>query len=360
MRRAMDDEAGRVVHVVGTLSDEVCRFIGPATEAVARSGREQTVAVIDQARYRHHLPRLHASAEVVLAPRDHNPFKQWAAFHQACCTALAQGPLHAVHLHGLLPALVGAQALRAQRASQVPVYFSPHGSMVLARLAGTARVLRALLNVARGAAIVNAPQESRQFEDWPASELVETPVADAFFGVTRREARHPLVIAGGRAHDARNAEPVAQLAVLLSGSDLRIGFNWIGAVSDGLRVKLNAAGIGVFEVQDEPECAARMAPGWLYVAPAPSRGFALSLAEAMAAGLPCVVLDCPAHRQLVLEGETGFLCANVREMLARVAELIDDAALRERVGLAARVAARTRFGLAEFDSKLLAAYAIQS
>jgi len=54
--------------------------------------------------------------------------------------------------------------------------------------------------------------------------------------VPPHKARHPLVITGGRTHGARNAELLAQFAVLLSGEDLRIGFNWISTVDEVSRV----------------------------------------------------------------------------------------------------------------------------
>jgi len=362
MRRALEIEVpGKVVHVVGNLTDEVFSFLGPAAQAVARSGREQAVVMIDQSRYRHHLARLHESAELALVPSERNPFKQWTALHQACCTQFARGPLHAVHFHGLMPALVGAQAVRAVPAARsAPVFFSPHGSISLgSSLSGLGRLLRTVVGSARGSAIVNQPQESRQFEDWPSSELVESPVAELFFELVRKEARHPLIVTGGRSQGPRSAELLAQLAVLLSGTDLRISFNWIGNVDEISRVRLNAAGVSVFEVDGDAECAARLAPGWVYLAPDAARGFPLFLAEAMAAGLPCVVFDCGPHRELIQEGENGFLCTTERQMIERIAALIDDAALRQRLGRAAQAAAKARFGESQFGTKLLAAYALE-
>lgn len=354
-------QPGKVVHVVGRVTDEVFSFLGPATHALARSGREQAVVLIDELRYRHRVASLHESAELVMTPSLSNPLKQWAAMRQACRAALSSGPLHAVHLHGLLPALVGAQALRAVRAD-VPMFFSPHGSRTIGTLRSLGKLVlllvRPLLNTACSAAIVNVPQETGAFGHWRSAELVESPVGEVFFGVARNEARHPLIVTGGRTQSVRSAELVAQLAVLLSGDELRIGFNWIGTVDEVSRVRLNAAGVGVFDVTSDAECAARLAAGWIYLAPGSTRGFPLFLIEAMAAGLPCVAFDCVQHCEVIRDGESGYLCATEREMVERIAALIDDLALRERVGRAARDAARRRFSEAEFGVKLLAAYAL--
>ena len=361
---ALDDtspEPGRVVHVVGRVTDEVFSFLGPATHALGRTGRDQVVVMIDDAHHRHHVAGLHESAELVMAPRLLNPIRQWRAMRDACHAAMGAAPLHAVHLHGFLPGLVGAQAVRAIGAN-VPLFFSPHGSRAIGALRGLSRLgsslTRALLRSARSAAIVNVPRETQAFAHWESAELVESPVGEVFFAAVRNEARHPLIVTGGRAQGVRSAELLAQLAVLLSGEDLRIGFNWIGTVDEVSRVRLKAAGVGVFDIATDAECARRLAAGWVYLAPGETRGFPLFLVEAMAAGVPCVAFDCVQHREVIREGETGYLCQSTHDMIARIAMLIDDPALRLRVGAAAKADAALRFGETEFGVKLLAAYAL--
>jgi glycosyltransferase involved in cell wall biosynthesis len=63
-------------------------------------------------------------------------------------------------------------------------------------------------------------------------------------------------------------------------------------------------------------------------------GLSNTTMEAMMAGLPCVVTDVGGNRELVQDGETGFVCAGGRvpEMAMRVRELLDDPALRRRLG----------------------------
>ena len=347
---------GRVVHVVGRMTDEVASFLGPAAHTLARSGHRQSIVMIDDPAWRHTLVRLPDSAQLVSAPVQRNPLKQWAALRHACAAAIEEGQVHAVHLHGLMPGLVGARALRSAGVD-APLFFSPHGSRLLGSLSGVGRFLRALIGAARSKAIVNVAHESSAFEHWSSSELVESPVGDVFFEVPRNEARHPLIVTGGYSQSLRNTELFCQLAVLLSGEDLRISFNWIGEVDDISRARLNAAGVGVFKADGDAELAARLAAGWIYLAPAPARGFPLFLVEAMAAGLPCVALDCIHHREVIEDGKTGYLCTTEREMIERIALLIDDTPLRLQMGQAARATARGRFGESQFGIKLMAAYA---
>lgn len=354
--------AHNILHVVAVVTDEVFSFLGPATHALAASGGEQTVVMLDELRYRHHLPRLHESAELLLVGRRRNVIAQWHSVLQACIAALNAGTVDAVHLHGLLPCMVGALAVRATRA-QVNIFFSPHGSRSLGMLRrlGLSRpakwLMLPLLRPSRSAVIVSVANESRGFARWKSSEIVESPVSEAFFTVQASPARHPLIVTGGRTQSARGAELLAQLAVLLSGEDLRVSFNWLGTVDKLSRVRLHAAGVGVFDVASDLECAARLASGWIYVAPGGTRGFPLFLVEAMAVGLPCIAFDCPQHREVIDHGVTGYLCKSEREMIDIMATLIDDAALRTVVGRKARKAARERFSEVAFVSKLLAAYA---
>jgi glycosyltransferase involved in cell wall biosynthesis len=261
----------------------------------------------------------------------------------------------------LLPCLVGAWAVRSAGA-KVPIFYSPHGSKSLGRFrpigALALWLFGPVLRPSRHGAIVNVSHETLAFEKWKSVQLVESPVGEAFLTVPRNEARHPLIVTGGRVQSARSAELLAQLAVLLSGEDLRISFNWIGTVDPVSRVRLNAANVGVFDVTSDADCAARLGAGWIYVAPGGTRGFPLFLVEAMAAGLPCVVIDCAQHREVIRDGETGLLCTSERDMIGCIATLIDNPALRARLGNAARDEAKRRFGESRFSAKLLAAYAL--
>jgi glycosyltransferase involved in cell wall biosynthesis len=77
--------------------------------------------------------------------------------------------------------------------------------------------------------------------------------------------------------------------------------------------------------------------------------------EAMTAGVPVVATDIPGTRDLVVHGETGFLTAvGDRANLARFAnKLLDDPALRTRLGEAGRERIAANFGV----DRMVAAHA---
>jgi len=356
-------ETAKVVHVVGGVTDEVFSFLRPAISTLAHSGLRQTVVMIDDARYGHHMTNLCASAELVLTPTIRSPVNQWRALFQACLGSLASGPVHAVHLHGFLPCLLGAAAVRAARL-RAPVFYSPHGSRSLGSLRSIGSpalcLVRPLLRPLPSAAIVTVPREARAFARWASVAVVESPVSDVFLSTPRSEALHPLILTGGWVHNARCVEVFAQLAVLMSVEDLHISFNWIGTVDSASRQRLTAAHVSVLEAASDVECASRLAAGWVFVAPGGTRGFPVILAKAMAAGLPCVAADCPQFREVIRDGATGFLCRSEHEMIRRIATLIDTPELRARMGQAAHDDAKRRFCETRFSASLLEAYAMNT
>ena len=111
------------------------------------------------------------------------------------------------------------------------------------------------------------------------------------------------------------------------------------------------------------------APGWLADMPAllrsldilalPSRveGFGLVVAEASAAGVPCVRTASGGHGETTRDGETGFVIPvdDLDALLERLERLISDAALRRRLGIAARQYALNHFDLDRFVTALTAA-----
>ena len=65
----------------------------------------------------------------------------------------------------------------------------------------------------------------------------------------------------------------------------------------------------------------------------------------MAAGVVAVCQDIGYNRQLIRSGETGFLCTTPQQWRDTLEQLIGDAALRQRVAVAARADVEQRFSL---------------
>jgi glycosyltransferase involved in cell wall biosynthesis len=360
----LESGAPRVVHLAGRVSEEVFSFLGPTTAALASSGAEQTLVLIDDLRYRHLLPRFDHRVELVLIAPDRSITAQWRRALRTFRRVLASGPVSAVHLHGLRASAFGAVIVNLAEGN-APVFYSLRGwrTFGLAGMMASAmlRVFRrwSVQPPARAIAAGATQADALATRGHPQTvAVVETPVPPEFFAVPRNEARHPLLISGSPYPDPRSVELFARLAVLLGGTPLRIGFNWVGAVDPGSRMRLQAANVGVFESVADAARASRLASSWLFVAPGSTRRVPATLIEALAVGLPVVAIDAAHHRELVRDSETGFLCKTEEDLLDCIARLIDSPELRANIGQTARTEAAKRFSEEHFRDALLNAYAL--
>jgi hypothetical protein len=352
-----------VVHLVGHLNGAVFNFLGPATAALAEAGLDQFVVLIDDPRGAELKPHFHRQVRWVETACPRNPLQRWRMLATAFRDVVSREPLHAIHLHGLGPLLWGGSIARMAAGGTVPVYFSPHTApALLPRAAFDALIgplLKGILATERQRTIVNMLEEAHALHrsTHEPMHVVEGTVPPVFFATRRNEARHPLIVTGSRDDDPRSVGLFAQLAVLLSGNELRVSFNWIGRLGPASVARLKAANVGYFEATDDAEIASRLACGWLYLAPRNGPpGFPALLAGAMALGLPCAVIASPEHGDLIRDGETGVLCRNDNEVMRCIGRLIDDPQLRQLIGQAAKHEAERRFSPGRFRDSLFSAY----
>lgn len=345
-----------ILHVVGHVTDEVAGFFGPAVRALAASRRLQVIVLIDAAEYRHNTEQFGSYAKVIRVAEMSNPFKQWTEVLAALGKEFARLETGAVHAHGVVPFLMICWKLRTSSGTRCPVFYSPYGSGSFRLIDLPVKLTMLAARPHRSAAIVQAPHDVDAFEFRGPRDLVECPIGDVFFSTPRDESKTPLIIGSGRHGHLKGAELFTQLAVQLSGEELGLDFRWLGAAPVAAESKLHAAGVAVLPFTRDEECAAYMRSAWMHVTPWPTGGFPFFLAQAMASGVPCIAIDCRQHREMIENGRTGFLCSSETEMVARIAELIDDAALRRRIGSAGRHSAKERFDESNFQARLLTAY----
>lgn len=85
----------------------------------------------------------------------------------------------------------------------------------------------------------------------------------------------------------------------------------------------------------------------IFAMPSRAEGIPVALLEAMASGLPVIISDVGSVREAVTHGETGFLVEaepfDEAGFARHIRGLVKDAGLRERLGQAARQAAKSRF-----------------
>jgi glycosyltransferase involved in cell wall biosynthesis len=80
---------------------------------------------------------------------------------------------------------------------------------------------------------------------------------------------------------------------------------------------------------------------WLHVTASASEGWSLTVMEAALCGTPSAALSVGGLRESIVDGQTGLLAADPDGLLRNVRRLLEDDALRERLGTAALERART-------------------
>jgi glycosyltransferase involved in cell wall biosynthesis len=92
---------------------------------------------------------------------------------------------------------------------------------------------------------------------------------------------------------------------------------------------------------DEATKAELYARAWVNLTASQSEGWSLTVMEAALCGTPSAALAVGGLPESIVDGETGLLARDTRELAQGVRRLVEDAELRERLGAAAERRART-------------------
>jgi glycosyltransferase involved in cell wall biosynthesis len=138
------------------------------------------------------------------------------------------------------------------------------------------------------------------------------------------------------AHEVLKARPDAYF-VLIGG----------GSLEGELRARIRKLGIErhvilTGERGDVPDLLGALD---VFLLTSDREGLSNATMEAMAAGLPCVVTNAGGNRELVVHGETGFVCASgsVQELVQSLLRLLHDPGLRLKLGASGRHRMATEF-----------------
>jgi phosphatidyl-myo-inositol dimannoside synthase len=93
----------------------------------------------------------------------------------------------------------------------------------------------------------------------------------------------------------------------------------------------------------------------LFVMPSRSEGFGFTFLEAMAHGTPAIGGGMDAAREVIVDGETGYIVdpTSIDEIKSRITQLLADEALRMRMGQAAMDHVARTFSYEQFARQLL-------
>lgn len=347
-----------VLHVADVEDDEALEMLCRTTQVIAGVGMHQVLVVLTGNRGADLIWSAALAAEVrPLRCTGSSILGRLRALQSEFSRISLEKDLHAVHLHGLGPCLLGSQALKGT-AVRGRVLYSPHlacsASPWTSALLG--RLLQGHLDRLQGAAVTASLTEAQSLSKLlnRSAEVLPHPVGGAFFEATRQEDARPSVLAGG--FGASAVDLVTRLCVLMNGREPRVPIAWLGTAEGAAQAQLEAAGVQVLAVADDDEKAQSLSRASAFIHVSAGNRVPLAAAQAMAAGVPCLVSDTPSHRALIRHGETGFVCTSERDFVEKLVVLLRDRSERARIGQAARAEARRFFTARHFERALLRAY----
>jgi len=123
---------------------------------------------------------------------------------------------------------------------------------------------------------------------------------------------------------------------------------------------LRAVGVEVTGWLPQEQVRSRLATATAYVQTSRWEGLPLAVLQAMAVGLPCLVLDAVGNRDAVEHNRTGLIANDTDDLEMYLTMLLASAPMRARLGASARAQAAERFSLARFRANLLDLYGVQA
>ena len=157
---------------------------------------------------------------------------------------------------------------------------------------------------------------------------------------------------------------LAKAFVKAAATNPKVNLILLGGGSQGTRLRQILMNAGVLErVHFGGQIGQRDLPRWyhmadLYISPSHVDGSSVSLMEALASGLPCLVSDIPGNREWIEDGANGWLFrdGDVNDLVEKILYAIKNRRSFKKIGEAARRTAEQKADWEKNFGKLLQAY----
>lgn len=243
-------------------------------------------------------------------------------------------------------------------------FFSPHGLSFLQRAEGRLKntvflLIEKLLARIPVTFIACSPSEAEQVRSHLTRRVVVVNNAVDLATIPAAAGNDGIVRIGtvGRVALARNPELFASIAAALKADGVE--FIWIGGGDESGEAALKAAGVTLSGWVDRAEALKQLAMLDIYIQTSRWEGLPVAVIEAMAAGLPVVATNVVGNRDLVRNGENGWLANDRAEFIDRLQTLIASRTERDRLGGQARAFAQTHYSLDTMMTALDRAYGLK-
>jgi glycosyltransferase involved in cell wall biosynthesis len=161
---------------------------------------------------------------------------------------------------------------------------------------------------------------------------------------------------------------LAKAFVKVAATNPHVNLILLGGGAQGPKIRQILMKGGVLErVHFGGHVAQADLPRWyhmadLYISPSHVDGSSVSLMEALASGLPCLVSDIPGNKEWIVDGENGWLFrdGDVDDLAEKILYAMKNRKLFKKIGESARKTAEQKADWKKNFGKLLEAYDIIS
>ena len=353
----------RIVHIVESFGAGTLSMVSAIANRQAQSGHSVTVIhSLREETPANWRTLFDAHIEFIQLPmvRAIKPAADWRA-GQMLVRALKRIAPEIVHLHSSKAGALGRLVSVFYRGPRW--FFSPHGLSFLQRAEGRLKntvflLIEKLLARIPVTFIACSPSEAEQIRTHLTQRVVVVNNAVDLATIPAAPGNRDIVRIGtvGRVALARNPELFASIAGALRSTGVE--FVWIGGGDESGEAALKQAGVKLSGWVDRAEALKQLATLDIYIQTSRWEGLPVAVIEAMAAGLPVVATNVVGNRDLVRDGENGWLANDRDDFLARLAPLIENRAARQRLGEQARTFAQTHYSLETMMQDLDRAYGL--
>ena len=354
----------RIVHVVEAFGAGTLSMVSAMANRQTQAGHAVTVihSVRDEtpANWR---GLFDARIEFIQLPmiRAIKPLADWRAGRLLAAEIRRIAP-EVVHLHSSKAGALGRIVSLFVRGPRW--FFSPHGLSFLQRAEGRLKntvflLIEKILARIPVTFIACSPSEAEQIRAHLTRRVVVVNNAVDLAAIPAAPGNDGIVRIGtvGRVALARNPELFASIASALKTEGVE--FVWIGGGDESGETALKNAGVKVSGWIDRSEALRQLATLDIYIQTSRWEGLPVAVIEAMAAGLPVVATNVVGNRDLVVNGENGWLAEDSDDFLARLAPLIEARAERQRLGEKAKAFAHAHYSLDTMMAELNQVYGLK-
>jgi len=277
--------------------------------------------------------------------------------------------LDVMHVHYAIPhatSAVMARQILATEGVHVPVVTTLHGTDItlIGQDPSFAPVVTWSINESDGVTAVSKYLRQETYDHFDVHNGIE--VIPNFIDTDRfhrenkehfKQALCPngekLIVHVSNFRPVKNAQQVVEIFARLRDDDLPVKLLLVGDGPDRVPAEHKARDLGVYDdirflgKQDPVEEILSIAD--VFLMPSGSETFGLAALEAMACDVPVVASHVGGLPELVVDGETGFLCEldDLDAFTERTKRLLTDAELHHRMAEGARTRATDEFDISE-------------